>query len=296
MDEPVDKLIAKLAERQRGYVMRSQLLKLGVGRDAIRYRVKLGRLITVYAGVYAVGHVPTLPHDRAVGASLACGPDAVLSHGSAAVVWGIFKRWELPFEVTTPALRRRRGIKVHRAALEPRDIDCELGIRVTSAARTLLDIAPRMTGKALRRAVNDQRRARHLSLPALADVVDRFPRSPGSARLRPLLNAPAGNPTRSELEDGFVAFCARWGLPQPETNQWVAGREADAWFPRERVIVEIDGWDFHSDRESFEADREKDAAALALGIETVRLTSARMESDPEAEAQRMLRILANRRR
>lgn len=295
MEEPIDRQIAAFAARQRGYITRAQLVKLGLGLGAIRYRVRIGRLIRVYAGVYAVGHVPTLPQDRAVGALLACGPGAVLSHGSAAVIWGIFRRWELPFEVTAPTVRRRRGIRVHRAALARRDVTRELGIRVTSVARTLLDLAPRMTDKALRRAVADQRRAGHLSLPQLQDVVDRFPRSPGSVRLRPLLDPPPGNPTRSELEDRFVAFCEQWGLPQPETNVWVAGREVDAWFPRERVIVELDGWDFHSDRESFEGDREKDRAALALGIPTIRLTHMRMESDPQSEAATLHRILANRR-
>jgi hypothetical protein len=174
--EPIDKLIGALAARQRGYVTRPELLQRGLGADAIRYRVKIGRLITVYAGVYAVGHVPTLPQDRAVGALLACGPNAVLSHGSAAVLWGIFKRWDLPFEVTVPTIRRRSGIRVHRAVLARADIGRQLGIRVTSVARTLLDTAPRMSDKTLRRAVNDLRRAGQLRLPDLGEVVDRCQR------------------------------------------------------------------------------------------------------------------------
>jgi hypothetical protein len=75
VEEPVDKQIAALAKRNRGYITRSQLIKLGLGAEAIRYRVRIGRLIPVYAGVYAVGHLPTLPQDRAFGALLACGPD-----------------------------------------------------------------------------------------------------------------------------------------------------------------------------------------------------------------------------
>jgi hypothetical protein len=294
LDEAIDRRIAALAGRQRGYATRKQLLGLGLGQQAIKYRVKIGRLIPVYAGVYAVGHVPALPHDRAVGALLACGPDAVLSHGSAAVVWGIFKRWELPFEVTVPTLRRRSGIRVHRAVLARPDITRQLGIRVTSAARTVLDTAPRMSDKALRRAVNDLRRPGHLRLPALAEVVDRCPRHPGSRRLGPLLEAPTG-PTRSQLEDDFLAFCERWGLPRPQVNVIVAGREVDAWFSEERVIVELDGWAFHSNRDSFEGDRDKDATALALGIPTIRVTDKRMKSQPKAEAARMHRILSTRR-
>lgn len=77
-------------------------------------------------------------------------------------------------------------------------------------------------------------------------------------------------------------------------NVWVAGREVDAWYPAERVIIEIDSWEYHSDRETFERDREKDAAALALGIETIRLTKRRMRDAPEHEAERVLAILARR--
>ncbi|HTX30621.1 MAG TPA: type IV toxin-antitoxin system AbiEi family antitoxin domain-containing protein [Solirubrobacteraceae bacterium] len=280
-----------MAKRQRGYIKRVQLLKLGLGSDAIAYRVRIGRLIPVYAGVYAVGHLPTLPQDRAVGALLACGEGAVLSHSTAATAWGIFKRWEMPFEVSAPTNRRRTGIIVHRTRLERCDIRTQIGLRVTSAARTLLDVAPRFRDKGLRRAIADQRRAGHLHMDELVDVVDRFPRAPGTHRLRPLLNVPRGGPTRSGLEDKFVAFCIRSGLPEPETNVWVAGREVDAWFPRERLIVELDGYEFHSDPGTFEGDRDNDATALALGIPTVRVTEDRIDNRPEEEARRLHVIL-----
>ncbi|HEY2652117.1 MAG TPA: hypothetical protein VGI50_09365 [Solirubrobacteraceae bacterium] len=109
-----------------------------------------------------------------------------------------------------------------------------------------------------------------------------------------MLAAPT-RPTRSQLEDDFLAFCERWELPRPQINVLVAGREVDAWFPEERVIVELDGWAFHSDRDAFEGDRDKDATALALGIPTIRLTDQRMKSQPKAEAARLHRILAARR-
>jgi hypothetical protein len=293
--EGIDRRIAELAKRRRGYVTRRQLLALGESRYEIEYRIKAGRLIPVYSGVYAVGHLPTLPQDRAVGALLACGDGAVLSHGSASSLWGVFRYWRMPFEVTTTTARRPKGIHVHRALLQRADIKYQAGIRVTSAARTMLDVAPRMTDKALRRAVNDLRRPGHLRVDALADVLERFPRAPGAARLRAFLDRPTG-PTRSELEDAFLALAERYGLPRPQINVHVAGREADAWFPEERVIVEIDGWDFHSDRGSFEGDRDKDTTALEHDIVTVRLTDRRMTGSPRREAERLLRILDVRRR
>jgi hypothetical protein len=291
VDEPVDRRIAALARRQRGYVTRKQLLTLGVARDAIAYRIEIGRLIPVYAGVYAVGHVPTLPQDRAYGALLACGPDAVLSHATAAAAWGVYKRWDLPFDVTARVVHRRKGIRVHRAALARRDITVQLGLRVTSPARTMLDIAPRMTDKALTRAVNDLRRAGQLHLPELADILRRFPRAPGASRLLPLVERPTG-PTRSEFEDVFVAFCERFGLPQPLVNTTVAGFEADALFPEYGLIVELDGWDFHNSREAFVSDRDRDATLLALGFKTVRITWERLIDHPEKEARRLHAILA----
>jgi hypothetical protein len=295
MDASVERQIAALVKRQRGYITRPQLLKLGLGKRAIEHRASTGRLIPVYAGVYAVGHLPTLPQDRAVGALLACGDGAVLSHSTAAAAWGIFRRWEMPFEVIKPSLRSRTGIKVHRARLERQDIATQIGLRVTSVARTLLDVAPRFKDKGLRRAAADQRRAGHLELHQLADVLERFPRAPGAHRLLPLLDAPKGGPTRSELEDRFVAFCRRSGLPEPEINVRVAGREVDAWFPNERVIVELDGREYHFDPASFERDRDNDVTALTFGIPTVRITDQRMTHTPEREAKRLRTILESRR-
>lgn len=296
MDEAVERRLAELARRQRGYVTRKQLLELGLGRQAIKYRVRAHRLIPVYAGVYAVGHIPARLPDQAFGALLACGEHAVLSHGSAAAAWGIVERWHTPFEINAPSIHRREGIRIHRARLERRDIRRHLGLRVTSPARTLLDTAPRLTDRDLRRAVNDQLRAKHLKLPHLKDVLERFPRNPSAARLKPFLDPPDGNPTRSHLEDDFVVFAERYGLPKPQVNVWVAGREVDAWYPEERVIVEIDSWDYHSDRDTFERDREKDTVALELDIETVRLTKRRMRRSPRKEADRVLAILARRRK
>lgn len=292
MADAIDRVITRLANR--GYVTRRQLLAAGISAKAIDYRVSIGRLILVYRGVYAVGHIPTLPQDRAFGALLACGPNAVLSHGSAASLWGVFRRWDMPFEVTAPTVRKRPGIRTHRATLVRADWCTQAGIRVTSAARTALDIAPRVREKTLTRAVNDLRRQNHLRLEQLEDLLDRFPRHPGASRLRPFVER-GGGWTRSDFEDRFLPFCERFGLPTPQTNIWVAGREVDAYFPVEGLIVELDGYDFHSDRESFRSDRDNDTSALALDLPTVRITTDRLEETPEEEARRLHVILERRR-
>jgi hypothetical protein len=133
---PIDRAIADLAERQRGHATRPQLLELGLSPEAIKYRVRIGRLHRVYPGVYGVGHRRPHPIDRSMAAVLACGSGAVLSHGSAAVLWGFFKRWDEPFEVTVARNRRPKDIWVHRCNLTRADKRRQLGIPVTSPART----------------------------------------------------------------------------------------------------------------------------------------------------------------
>jgi hypothetical protein len=292
MEDPVDRRIEGLAGRQRGYVKRVQLLALGVGREAINRRIKSRRLIPVYTGVYAVGHVPRLPLDRAYGALLACGPKAVLSHGSAATLYGIYRRWDVPFEVTVPTKRNRKGIRIHRADLTPADRAVEQGLRVTSSARTLLDMAPRLTHKQLGRAFNRLRLDHGLTTEQLKDVLDRFPHRPGAARLKPLAGI-RRNPTRSRLERKFYAFCKRYGLPEPVLNFDINRVEVDAFFPEHGLIVEVDGPEVHGGPASFETDRDRDASMLALGLPTVRVTEERLDKAPGAEAERFRTILAN---
>lgn len=289
----VEAAIALIAGRQHGYITRAQLLALGMGRHATTYRMQIGRLIPVYAGVYAVGYVRRTPEARACAAVLACGEKAALSHGSAASLWGFNKHWDAPFEVIAPSVRVREGIKVHRCRTVTRwDITRQLGIRVTTPARTVLDNAPRLAGKRLSRFVNDALRTPYLHVPDLADVLNRNPDHPATKWLAPLVR----EPTNSPLEDDFLEFAKRYGLPAPLTNTHLLGYEIDVLYPRERVIVEVDGRGFHSDRDSFERDRKRDVVMLAADYVTVRITDERMKLEPEQEANRLLAILAARRK
>ena len=190
--------------------------------------------------------------------------------------------------------RRPRAIRAHRSdALTRRDVRTHLGIRVTSPARTLLDCAPRLDDKALTRALNDARLSGFLHPSELAAALDGCPGRPGTGRVRSLI-ATGSNPTRSELEDAFLAFCERFGLPRPLVNTKVAGFEVDALFEAERLAVELDGYAFHSSHGAFERDRDRDAAMLAIGIATVRITWERVATAPVKEAARLESILRAR--
>jgi hypothetical protein len=291
----IDEEIARIAAGHHGHVTREQLRAIGLADVAINYRVRMGRLHRTYRGVYAVGHPPTSPLEKAAAAVLACGSRAALSHGSAMTLWGFWKRWDEPFEVMVANDRRPQGILTHRCTtLLRRDVTIIQGIQVLSAARTLLEMAPRIPPKSLTRHVNDSRRTELLTLEHLADLAARCPTHPGA----PLLKVHAAdrhNPTRSGFEDDFRPFCKRYNLPDPLINTIVHGHEVDAYFPVEKVIVECDGWDFHKYRSSFEFDRDRDATMLLYGIITIRITKERLKTSPDREAERLHAILRARR-
>lgn len=290
-----DDSLRELASRQQRNVTHAQLRALGLTQDAIKHRLRKRFLHRVYGAVYSVGTASNTPLEHAAAAVLACGDDAALSHGSALTLWGLQKRWDYPFHVTTHTHRRPSGPIVHQSrTLTEADIRRHSGIRVTSPARTLLDCAPDLAQRRLTRAVNDALRSPYLTRAQLIDVLRRCPTHRGASLLRPFAVTKTG-PTRSEFEDRFVPFCRHYGLPEPLINEPLFGYEVDALFPAERVIVELDGWDFHNDRAAFERDRNRDADLLAAGFVTVRITWERLVLRPAPEAARLHQILAMRR-
>lgn len=288
--------IAAIASKSHRIVTHAQLITAGLGSDAITYRARTGRLHREFDGVYAVGPPATTRLERAAAAVLACGPTAALSHASAMVLWGFWRRWEAPVEVTVTGGRPRPpGLTVHRSRILSRtEIRTQLGVPVTSPARTLLDIAPRLMPQRLERTVDDALHTDFLTRRALAAQISKHPHARGSAAVAALLSTTDG-PSRSGWEQAFPAFCRRHGLPRPRLNTTAAGYEVDALFPREQLIVELDSWRFHNSRTAFESDRNRDADTLRAGFATIRVTWRRMRESPAQEADRLHAILAARR-
>jgi hypothetical protein len=191
-------------------ISRPQLLNAGVSVNTIDRWVKAARLIGVHRGVYALGHLPPSPHARAMAAVLACGPRAVLSHRSAASLWGLI-RHHGSVDVTVPCNHRHPGVTVHRSRLRDTDITIHYGIPTTTPARTLLDLADILDPAALARAVNDAR-LRHLT--SLDDLVQQLRPGRTTSVLAQLVRDPT-HPTRSVFEDTFLRFCDRHHLPRP---------------------------------------------------------------------------------
>lgn len=274
--------IAALATAQHGVVSRAQLRRAGYTAPEIDNRLRNGRLLLLHRGVYAVGHHPATRHAHAMAAVLACGPQAALSHRSAAALWQMGIRWRTPLEVSAPGAHRIPGVLVHRC----RTVEAtrEFGIPVTTPARTLLDLAPILDDATLVRAANEARLAGRLPADEFAALMNRMPK-----RIKSLL-APRGAPTRSVFEDEFLRFLCRYGLPLPEVNQRVAGYEVDMLWRRERLIVELDGRVYHDDH-AFERDRERDADLQAAGHRVVRVTWPRLTGAPAREAKRLASML-----
>ena len=244
-----------------------------------------------------MGRPARAPHERASAAVLACGPGAALSHASALALWGFGKDWPSVFDVTVAADRRPAGITVHRSlTLTRRDMRRHHGISVTSPARTVLDCAPKLhRDGTLTRTVNDALLTPFLGRSALREARGRFPLNPGAKLLAPFTDVDDG-PTRSEFEDRFLDFCEQFRFPRPLVNTVVSGHLVDALFVEARLIVELDSWTFHRDRQAFESDRDRDADMVALDLATVRITWKRLTETPGREATRLRRIFAGRQR
>jgi very-short-patch-repair endonuclease len=295
---PPDERIGELSRWQGGHVTRRQLLALGVDDNAIAYRARVGRLIRVHHGVYAVGHLPTTPIDQARGALLAAGGRSALAGRTALALWRAERTWPEPFELISPRDVRLATVNVHRSkTLLRRDIRTVQGLRVTSPARTALDLAAHLKTNELTSVVNDLRVVNKLKVHQLRDIVNRNPRHPGTTNLTELLGDSQRQPTRSELENAFRRLIKRHNLPTPLINTQVGGEEVDAYFPDHELIVELDGGPAHADdwRPAFEGDRARVVDVMAkTGIPTIRFTWDQTTRRHKQTAARLKTILERR--
>jgi hypothetical protein len=224
--------MAALASGQYGVVSRAQLIEVGFGPGAIQRRLNAGRLNPLHRGVYAVGHRQVNQRGLWLAAVLASGEGALLSHGSAAALWGL-QRPRSPIDVTSHHGRRgRRGIAHHEGRLDAQDRTVHDDIPVTSLARTVFDMAEVVDEERLARILEEADRLKLLRLRALEATCER---GRGRRAVGPVrraieqLRAPAT--TRSPLEDRFAAFRTAHRLPPAATNVLVLGHEVECSGP-----------------------------------------------------------------
>lgn len=259
--------------------------------------VRAGKLHVVHRGVYAVGHRRLSGRGHVMAAVLACGPDAVASHRTAADLWLIRRTATPRVDVTAPgrSRHRRRGIVVHRPrALAPADLTVTEGIPATSVARTLLDLGEVLSERDVERAFEEAERRRALDLRAINDVLLRCHGHRGAASLIAVVRRAHGPApeTKLELERRFVHLCDEHGIPRPVVNGLLHGYELDAHWPRANVVVELDSRRFHLNRSAFERDRVRDAKLLVAGCRVLRITWRRLTEESAAIAGELRALLA----
>jgi very-short-patch-repair endonuclease len=276
-------------------VARSQLLALGFTRDAVDQRIASGRLHPVRRGVYAAGRPEVSRHGRWMAAVLSCGPEAVLSHASAAALWGIRSGEETVIEVSVPprASRRPEGVEVHRCALRPSEKRDRDSIPVTTVERTLLDLAPTLSRSQLEAVINAADKHDLAAPDELRSALEDYAGHRGVAVLRSVLDRRTFTLTDSHLERLFLPIARRAGLPLPETGRRLNGFKVDFHWPDLGLIVETDGLRYHRTPAQQSRDRLRDQAHTAAGLTALRFTHAQVRYEPR-HVQATLAAVARR--
>jgi very-short-patch-repair endonuclease/predicted transcriptional regulator of viral defense system len=276
-DAPPDLRVAAVAARQHGRIRVDQLIACGLDDPAIRRRVANGHLHRVHAGVYAVGHAGATLHAQIMAAVLAGGEGALASHWTSATLHG-YTRWDgRRIDVTVPASggRSRDGIRFHRPRrLDPRDVTRLHGIPTTTAARALLEIAPLLSDRRLKRAVRQAQAERATNVRQIADVLHRANGHEGTRRLAAVIaSGPA--PTVSGDEDVVLDLILDAGFAHPDVNRRLPVDHMtyvpDLRWPAQKLILEIDSaW--HDGPLAKRLDAERQADLEAAGERVLRTT------------------------
>jgi very-short-patch-repair endonuclease len=297
-----DRVISELADKQHGVVGRWQLLEAGWSEEEVDGRMRVARFHRLHGGVYAVGHRVLSREGRWMAAVLASGPDAVLSHWSAAALWMIRPNSRSHIDVTIPHKSRSwDGIKRHHKALPPDEVTVHEGIPVTSVPRTTFDLAASEDVDTIATMLRESEHRNLWDRLSLPDLVERYPGRRGVKKVRLVLQRvteePSGH-TRSKLEERFAPYLRRHRLPMPRFNDWIllgAKRyQVDCHWPGTGQIVELDGWQSHSTRSAFQDDRERDRRLKVAGYSVIHLTWNQLRDEPEAIAADLRVLLGDR--
>ncbi len=279
-----DGAVARLAGKQRTMVSHEQLTGLGCTRRAIAHWVNRGRLHAEFHGVYSVldGELPPLAREQ--GSLLACGERSFLSHATSAAIWGLLPALPRVVEVTVVGRYRASsdGIRVHRIKeiLRP-DLRRHVGLVVSSPARAVLEIAATASTRQIAGAIDEGLALRRFTPRELEAVLARSRPCRGAARLAAILgDETATAVSRSKREKRLLRLIRDGGLPMPDTNVKFGRFELDFYWPRERLVVELDTYTFHRGPDAFRRDREKDLAVRAAGREMLRFTGDHVMKRP----------------
>ena len=271
-----------LTRQQHGVVSRKQLLGLGVPPETIRARLDAGRMHRLWPGVYAVGRPDVDRLGRLKAATLACGPDARLSHRSAAEVWRIRLVTPGPIDVSVPAgsRPRRLGIRLHRRA-EHGKARILKGIPVGDPISVLIDLATCLADDEVEDAVNEADWLDLIRTQRLRPALDREPRRPGVGRLKAILDAQTFSRAANALERRFLAIVREAGLPVPTTQRRLGRYRVDFFWPELGFVVETDSLRHHRTAAEQAVDLSRDQAHARRGLRTLRFTHSQVFHRPD---------------
>ncbi len=297
--------LLRVAADQHGVISRSRAVRAGLSADQIERRVRSGRWERVLPGVYRIEGAPLTWQARLSAVSLWAGPGAVFSHRTAAALWG-FARFEESGAVHVTLRRRAQdpgGVVAHRAAsLSSAEVGSVKGVRVTSVLRTLLDLSATEPESDVRASVDEALRRKWTTTEKLQSFVARNSRHRGITFLAKLLQEYLGGdgPSESELEAQVQELLEAEGFPRAsrQQTQLVGGRRwrLDFTFPGTKVVIEADGYAWHSSPIAFERDRARVSALTARGFRILQWTWAALHERPDELVRDLRLALANERR
>lgn len=299
-----EKAVMALAAAQHGVFSLDQARAHGMSIDQVKRRVRAGRWRRVHPAVYAVeGSFDSLTQRREA-AALWFGRGCVFSHRTAAALWGLSRFEEDDSLVSIASTRHQEppaGIRIFRIdALLARELGTVNGQRVTSVERTLLDLAATEHSAAVEAALDDALRRKLTTVDKLNHFIERTGGTRGIRLLRRLTARRSGEGvTESELEARVLDVLRDAGMPMPELQKKVQVKgkryRLDFRFPGTQVVLEADGYAWHSTAHAFEADRRRINALTARGFRVLQWTWEAMNERPDRLLDELEVLLQQRR-
>lgn len=296
MDER-ERRAAQLASVNGGAISRRQLSALGFSNATIRGRVRRHVLHDLGGDVFAWGHPLLPPYGWQHAALLSMGPDSAISWWAAGGILGM-NDWDgRRLDVTIPRQQGRtpcRFVDVHLARdLKPDDVMPLRGLRLTTPARTLLDLATRVDQVELRRMAEVAVARHHVSPLHIEHRAQAASPAPGSARLRDLARSLRGTvEDRSRLERRFRSHWERAGHPVYQPSAMVEGLEVDGLWLLRRLILELDTYGTHGALSRYRNDRRRVRILGVAGFDVLHIAGEDFDADPDAVVADVARIVA----
>jgi very-short-patch-repair endonuclease len=226
-------------------------------------------------------------------AVLACGDDAVLSHRSAAQLWGFGYEEGKRIDVSVRRKSKitRKGIKVRaRPSLDARSVVVRFGIPVTHPVQTLIDLATELRILQVERAVNEADKLDLVDPETLRRALDGYVGVPGVKTLRTMLDRHTFRLSDSDLETFFRPLATAAGFSLPLSKHWVLGYEVDFWFPAHGLIVEADGLRYHRTPSQQARMAKRDQKHVAAGYRVLRFTHWQIAHAPDEVTDLLRRV------